>query len=160
MWWQCQDSNFKYEYFSPSWSKLSLPLLSKNGELGRLALNSHLVRFPEELLSQIAVPLSAGSGPPSKFSLTLFLERFNLLASLLKQDAQAQERPGSLQGPDRLLECMLSSKKLGILLRAWGSHLRNENIARNSLPPTSPAIGALSWITPGWVLARYAESTW
>lgn len=105
-----------------------------------LRIDTDLEGFPEDLVSQEPVPLSAGSGAASSVSPTQSLEASNSLASLLKHDAQARERlrQASPQGRTPLLERTLSSKKLGILSRARGSRLPKENTTSSSSPPPPP----------------------
>jgi len=106
-----------------------------------LHVDTDLGGFPEDLVSQEPVPLSAGSGAASSVSPTQSLEASNSLASLLKHDAQARERllrKASPRGRAPLLERTLSGKKLGIISRARGLRPPRGDAAGSSLPLPPP----------------------
>ena len=63
-----------------------------------------LKRYSEDLVSQVPVPVSAGSGATSSLLPTQSLKASNSLVSLLKHDAHAHERQASPCGPAPLLE--------------------------------------------------------
>ena len=105
-----------------------------------LHVDTDLEGFPENLVSQEPVLLSAGSGAASSVSPTQSLEASNSLASLLKHNAQARERlsrQASPRGRTPLLERTLSGRKLGILSRARGLRPPKGNVtgSSSSLPP-------------------------
>ncbi|KAG0128010.1 hypothetical protein HOY82DRAFT_623252 [Tuber indicum] len=107
-----------------------------------LHVETDLEGFPEDLVSQELVPLSAGSDvAASSVSPARSLEASNSLASLLKHDAQARERlsrQASSRGRTPPPERKLSGRRLGILSRTRSPRSPKENATGGSPPPPPP----------------------